>query len=152
MSPTRRDPEPDGGRTTNDRLKLELRDLAIKMNVLLQEARRLCRRSELDSLTAMAAAALDRIEKNNDLLLVLPDDEPPGPVVVRVKIPDSDEPVRLEAVWDDDLKACRLTNVPIGLAAVARAIDASLAEGEWSDTVSFRWSAVLAEMEHLIEF
>lgn len=102
---------------------------------------------ELGPSTSMAAAALDPIEKNNDLLLVLADDNPPGPFVVRVKIPDSDEPLRLEAVWDDDLKACCLTNVPIAFAAVARVIEASMAEGEWSDTVSFRWSAVLGKVE-----
>ena len=138
--------------TTNVRLKLELRDFAIKMDVLLQEARRLCRESEPECLSASAAGALDGIEKNNDFLLAITDDRPPGPFVVRVEIPGADEPVRLEAAWNDDVKAYRLTNVPIGLAVVARAIDVALVDRHWRHSLSVSWSAIPSELEHLVEF
>ena len=152
MSRSPRDPGSPGEDTTKDRLQLELRDLAIKMNVLLQEGRRLCRESEPERLGASAAVALDGIEMNNDFLLAITDDRPPGPFVVRVEIPGVDEPVRLEAVWNDDVSAYRLTNVPIGLAVVARAIDAALADRNWRHSLSVSWSAIPSELEHLVEF
>jgi hypothetical protein len=143
--------EPNQDRTANDRLKLELRDLAIRMNVLLQEARRLCRVHEHDTLSASADKALHRIELYTDFILAITTTEAPGPWVVKLSLPGSAKPVHLEAAWSDDLGGYRLTNVPIGLAAVARAIDASLANRESSNTESFSWTAMPAELNGIIE-
>lgn len=135
----------------NKEIKEQLNDLAIQMEGLVEQASRVCKHAKPSKKTDSLASALDKLQKANDYILAVTTDEPPGDYIVRLNVPGSDEPVRLEAGWSDSAVGFQIKTVPIGLAIVARAIDAAMANREHSGTVGFHWSAFPVELEDRIE-
>jgi hypothetical protein len=61
-------------------------------------------------------------------------------------MPPDDEPVELKATWDSDAEGFRITNVPIGLAPIVRAINEELGALGGSGIAQFSWSALPEEL------
>ncbi len=135
----------------NQDLKDQLHELASQIEKLSERATSLCKTADPSNKVDSVSSALFNLQRNNDFVFAVTNNDPPGDMVVRLKLPDTRESVRLEARWSTEAKCFRLSRVPIDLAAVARAIDSELADHTHTGMVSFSWDAIPVEIDEILE-